>query len=289
LVVRPDVERVARAVEGRARALDVPTWPTPDGLRYVTVRASERGECLVELIAGSLEGAWLGPMAEALSQVAGVVGVSASPNASQGNAMRACAPTVLWGRASLLDDVGPLRLEMRADTFSQLHLGVAAQMYARAAQWAWEDAPPQDAPSVVWDLYCGLGGLGLRVALERPGAQVWGAESVEGSLDLARRNAAAAKVEARYEVLDLRTRAPSSWPAPELVLVNPPRRGLDAPILAALARSPARAVLYMSCGPESFARDVASLARAGWRLDQAEAHDMLPQTAHVELLGVLRR
>ena len=66
--------------------------------------------------------------------------------------------------------------------------------------------------------------------------------------------------------------------------MNPPRRGLDAPVLALLEALPAQ-ILYMSCSPESFARDAARLQAAGRRLAAVEAWDMLPQTLHVELLG----
>jgi 23S rRNA (uracil1939-C5)-methyltransferase len=285
LVVRPAVAAEAAALEALLEAQGVPLGEAPEALRSFTLRSDPAGRVLVELVARAASPGWLGPLAAALMAREAVVGVSASVNEGEGNALRVGPSVWVAGQATVIEPLGDLEIALGAGSFSQLNPAVAASMAAVAASWAPESGD-------VLDLYCGAGALGLRVARGRPEVRLWGAEVSAEAVALARENAARAGVEACFEALDLALPLPAAWPPrePALVLLNPPRRGLDEAVVGWLCAPARRArLVYMSCSAASFARDAAALAGAGWRLEALEAHEMLPQTVHVELLATFTR
>lgn len=283
-IVRPAIDAAQQAIRALLDAHHVPIYPAPGGLRHVTLRADQDGRWLVDLVVTAHKPAWLDALTAAIMALPGAAGVAYSVHNQASNAIRVAASTHLAGSQTLPERLATepaLTVELAADGFFQLHAEVAAAMYTRAAELA-------DQPGVIWDLYCGVGGLGLTVAM-RHGARLLGAESHPDSVQRAAQHAAQHGVDAAFAVCDLAQTTPDGWPAPDLILVNPPRRGLDAPVLALACATTARQLVYMSCGPQSFARDAAALIKAGWRCDALEAHDMLPQTTHVELLSLWSR
>jgi 23S rRNA (uracil1939-C5)-methyltransferase len=132
----------------------------------------------------------------------------------------------------------------------------------------------------VWDLYAGIGET--TAALLRAGATVESVESDPGAVAEAEaRGPAAERHVGRVERILARLRPPA------LVVTNPPRAGMDARVVAELARvAPAR-IVYISCDPATLARDLTRMP--GYRLDRAVAFDLFPQTAHVETVAVLDR
>jgi 23S rRNA (uracil-5-)-methyltransferase RumA len=282
-VIRPAVCDAAHKIEELLDSLSVPIYPEPFGLRYVTLRASKQGEVLVDLVVADGAAPWIEPFADRLISCPPIVGVSFCENAAHGNALRAAPSIHLAGLKTVVERVGKIDLHLTAAGFSQLHSGTAAAMYRRAADMT------KDA-LVLWDLYCGVGGLGLTVlSSQSPNARLFGAEFVKEAVELATMNATNTGGHAVFETRDLSTGAPPSWPAPDVILLNPPRRGLDVAVLESLKTTAAQTVIYMSCDPSSFARDAASLVQFGFQPGEVFAHDMLPQTAHVELIVSFHR
>jgi 23S rRNA (uracil1939-C5)-methyltransferase len=285
-VVRPAIAELASDLEAMLDDLAVPLDGGPQALRSVTLRADPDGLLLVDLVLYSQAPGWLPQLTDALMRRSRVLGVCASVNESSGNALRTGPSRLLAGQRSLHEPVGALSLWLDAASFSQLNSEVAAQIYQSAARMG------EQAGSVL-DLYCGVGGLGLNLARHRAqqgqSTQVFGVESIERAVELARLNAQDTGLEAAFEVADLSQAVPATAPQAQLVVVNPPRRGLHAPVLEYLEGCQAQRLIYMSCNPETFARDVARLKGAGWRLETLEAYEMLPQTLHTELLGLLVR
>jgi 23S rRNA (uracil1939-C5)-methyltransferase len=277
-IVRPPIREIAYKIEVILSDLKIPLHPEPEGLRSLTIRASNSGEVLVDMVTNSDEPKWLTIVAAEMMAINKVDGVSVSVNASDGNAMRMGSSTCLRGRKTVIEQIGSLQVEMAAASFAQLNSAVAKTMYQCAASW-FEDL------EVIWDLYCGLGGLGLSVAQQLEGARLFGADVVEESIVLARKNAERANLQAVFETVDLAEAMSLEWPLPDLILVNPPRRGLDVKVRENLSGFDARCIGYMSCNPASFSRDARGLIDGGYRLEMLNAYDMLPQTTHVELLG----
>lgn len=146
------------------------------------------------------------------------------------------------------------------------------------------------APGKILDLYCGIGISSLLLASH--GFHVTGVESSPAAIKMAQANAAAnaLKDKAAFVQADVQHVLPKLLKKehPELVVVNPPRTGLDANVVRALLDNPPRAILYISCMPPTLARDLKRLCENKfYRLQSVEAYDMFPQTAHVETLARL--
>ncbi|MDX9719617.1 MAG: hypothetical protein RBU37_02640 [Myxococcota bacterium] len=273
LIVREVIRDCARLLQERLKPSSL-----PQRIRYLGLCASsELPGCALELIFAEP------PDAETLNAVCArlevgqegspFLGLSYSMNQSDGNALRVEQGTHCAGARSVFERFGDVLLERTNSSFSQVNSEVAAAMYSMATEWI-------DSSGLLWDLFCGIGAFGLCVGAK---GRVFGAEWNEAALELARRNAERLGVKACFETWDLHQSWPS-WPPAEVVLVNPPRRGLERHLLERLAALPS-ALLYMSCNPLSFARDARILSENGRVMSRLATFDMMPQTAHSELLA----
>ena len=163
---------------------------------------------------------------------------------------------------------------------------MAAALYRQARDWV--DAAH---PAVVWDLYCGVGGFALHATA--PGRTVLGVETSADAVDAARASARLPTDAGHRTPADPptfvagdATQATLS-PAPDLVVVNPPRRGIGPDLAAWLDASPATDVLYSSCNVDSLARDLAAMPAL--RPVDGRVFDMFPQTPHTEVMVRLER
>ncbi|WP_370247810.1 methyltransferase domain-containing protein [Nocardioides sp.] len=193
---------------------------------------------------------------------------------------------VLTPVATLPMDLGAVRLHLGPRSFFQTNTDVARALYAAAVDWTRDLAP-----RTVLDLYCGVGGFALHLAGALPEARVHGVEVSVDAVHAARRSAAEAGLVATFAAADATDPAAVGPDAldVDLLVVNPPRRGIGDDLAAAIAASPARAVLYSSCHPGSLARDLAVLTGAGFTARRARLLDMFPHTDHAEVLVLLQR
>jgi 23S rRNA (uracil1939-C5)-methyltransferase len=143
----------------------------------------------------------------------------------------------------------------------------------------------------VFDLYCGIGTLGLTLAARA--GEVWGIESVPEAVADAERNALTNRianarfvtVDARLGVRPLLERAGR----PDVLVVDPPRAGLSKKVVRRVIECGARRIVYVSCNPTTLAPNAAQLAEAGYTLRRVKPLDMFPQTPHVECVALLER
>lgn len=189
----------------------------------------------------------------------------------------------------------PLALHLRPQGFFQTNTAVARELYAQAAEWV-QEADPRS----VWDLYCGVGGFALHVAGVGAGSGAGGADAraaravlgVElsgAAVESARRSAREAGLDASFVAADATGFALASTreEQPELLIVNPPRRGIGAQLAGWVEGSAIRRVVYSSCNPESLARDLAAMP--AYAVREARVFDMFPHTTHLEVAVLLER
>ncbi|MFF2370568.1 23S rRNA (uracil(747)-C(5))-methyltransferase RlmC [Agromyces sp. NPDC058110] len=194
---------------------------------------------------------------------------------------------VLTEAQTLSMRLNDVTMHLRPQSFFQTNTAIAAALYAEARDWITDLAPAS-----AWDLYSGVGGFALHLAGDDPdaGPAVTGIEtSVEAvaSAELSRTDAALHRV--RFEAGDA-TRFALDAPAaeaPDLVVVNPPRRGIGAELSAWLEASDIRHVLYSSCNATSLAKDLGAMP--SYRPVRARVFDMFPQTPHFEVMTLLER
>lgn len=189
---------------------------------------------------------------------------------------------VLTDRATLAMRLGDRTLHLRPQSFFQTNTAVATALYGRAREWA-----AQLDPRSLWDLYCGVGGFALHLA--GTGRRTTGVEISAEAIASARQSAVEAGVSADFVAGDATAYAAAQDPqdAPDLVVVNPPRRGIGADLAGWLQRSRSPYVLYSSCNVDTLRRDLEAMPAL--RPVRAQVFDMFPHTAHTEVLALLVR
>ncbi|CAI3802460.1 23S rRNA (uracil(747)-C(5))-methyltransferase RlmC [Rheinheimera sp. MM224] len=193
---------------------------------------------------------------------------------------------VLTSQELLREELNGIPLYLTPQSFFQTNTSVAAALYATAKQWA-DSLPGQK----LWDLFCGVGGLGLHLASSTQGQlrDLTGIEIAPKAIASATRSASELGLTAvKFQALDAAAFAKASEDAPDLLLVNPPRRGLGAALCqSVLALQPAW-LIYSSCNPETLASDLA-LLNQDYQLLKVQLFDMFPHTHHAEVLTLLQR
>lgn len=184
----------------------------------------------------------------------------------------------LTEQQTLTMDVDGVALHLRPRSFFQTNTDVTAALYRQAAAWV-----QQSAPTSVWDLYCGVGGFALHVHA----AHVVGVETSEEAVASARATAAELGRPARFVAADATAWALAQGAPPDLVVVNPPRRGIGPALAGWLEGSGVTRVVYSSCNAVSLARDLAAMGSFAVR--EARVFDMFPQTTHYEVAVLLER
>ena len=190
----------------------------------------------------------------------------------------------LGGRAGRRTDDVELPLYLPTRSFFQTNTAVAEALYATARGWAEEAEPAR-----VWDLFCGVGGFAL--ALAAPGRRVLGVEVSAPAIEGARAAADIMRLDpalVRFEAGDARVLDPAGGAQrPDLLVVNPPRRGIGEQLATRIEASGVQRVLYSSCNPRTLATDLAHLP--SMRVVRSRLFDMFPHTEHAEVLVELVR
>jgi 23S rRNA (uracil747-C5)-methyltransferase len=181
---------------------------------------------------------------------------------------------------SLTMAVNGIDLHLKPQSFFQTNTDVATALYRQAAEWV--DAA---APASVWDLYCGVGGFALHVTA--PARRVIGVEVSEAAVQSAQRSALALGADATFIASDATAWALAQPGPPDLVVVNPPRRGIGEALADWLEASGVRTVVYSSCNSESLAKDLARMPSL--RPVEGRVLDMFPHTEHYEVAVLLER
>lgn len=182
---------------------------------------------------------------------------------------------------SLAENFNGVPLWIRPQSFFQTNPQVASTLYATARQWV------QQLPvTSMWDLFCGVGGFGLHCAT--PEMTLTGIEISAEAIKCAQRSAQMMGLEkVQFAALDSTAFATGRDAVPQLVLVNPPRRGIGAELCDYLSQMAPDYLLYSSCNPQTLAEDVARLNE--YQISKVQLFDMFPHTAHFEVLALLTR
>jgi 23S rRNA (uracil1939-C5)-methyltransferase len=273
----------------RERALSVYDPETERGLlRFVMMREGRRtGEAMVNVVGAGPDVETLAPVADALrARVPATASVVLNVNAKKASVAVGSEEHLLFGRDHIREKLGPVTFQVSANSFFQTNALQAERLFALV-----EEACELDGSETLLDLYAGTGAIGLLLA--RRVRAVYGIEVAAAAVADAIRNARANGIdnctflagEVRHVLPDLVRQGVSA----SIVVADPPRAGFHPKALTALgAMAPAR-IVYVSCNPSTLARDVADLARHGYRLEWVQPVDMFPQTPHIEAVARLRR
>ncbi|MFC4782854.1 23S rRNA (uracil(747)-C(5))-methyltransferase RlmC [Nocardioides sp. MAHUQ-72] len=254
-------------------------------LKHLLVTESPDGELMVRFVLRSQEPVTrirkhLPSLLAALPQAV-VVSVNLQPEHKA--VLEGDREILLTDRATLRMRVNGLDLHLRPQSFFQTNTEMASALYRQATEWVAELAPAS-----VWDLYCGVGGFALHAATSAGPHEVVGIEASAEAIESARQSTVEAGLTGvRFEAGDATAYAVASSGAPELIVVNPPRRGIGDELSRWLDASSVGHVLYSSCNAASLARDLAAMPALVPK--RGRVLDMFPNTDHYELLVRLER
>jgi 23S rRNA (uracil1939-C5)-methyltransferase len=275
-------ERVAEWC--RAQGLSAYDRRTGEGLlRNLVVREGRRtGELQLRLVTspGRLD---TESLTQAVDPVAGLLWTQTD---SVAETTQHGETALVAGRDHLREEIGGLRMHIAPSAFFQTNTEMAERLYELAIDYAQPSGTDR-----VFDLYCGIGTIGLLIAPRA--AEVWGLELIEeaiaDAIAAARRN----EIEnARFFAGDVRLamrELVDRAGRPDLLVVDPPRSGLSQKVVRRIIEAGPRRVVYVSCNPTTLAPNAAQLVEAGYVLRRVRPVDMFPQTPHIECVALLER
>jgi 23S rRNA (uracil1939-C5)-methyltransferase len=217
---------------------------------------------------------------------AGLDGVMWTRHAGVSETTQGGESELITGVERLEESLGGMDFGLRPQAFFQTNTEMAERLYALAIEYA----QPRGFERV-YDLYCGVGTIGLLMAPRVK--EVWGLELVEEAISDAIANARANEIDnthffagdVRLAMRDLVQRAGR----PDLLVVDPPRAGLSQKIVRRVIEAGPERIVYVSCNPTTLAPNAAQLVEAGYRLRRVRPVDMFPQTPHIECVALLER
>lgn len=289
LLQSDEASKCAGAVVDWMRKYGVSAWNGRSGtVRHVYTRRARDGAALCCVVTGRrLSPSLVRSLTEALrSACPALTGVVECVNRTEGNTVLSGDFRTLWGSGTLRDRLCGFEFELAPQAFYQINPPQAERLYAQALEYAL----PEHGGTVL-DLYCGAGTISL--CLSQRAERVIGAEIVPEAVENARANAARNGVtNAEFICADAGEAAnelKSRGITPDAIVVDPPRKGMDAPALEAIASMQPERLVYVSCDPATLSRDISRLRPLGYTPTSALAVDMFPRTAHVETVVLLSK
>ena len=283
--------RVAKAVIAFMNEHHIPSFLEETGcgtVRHVFCRQAVNGkDALACIVAARGFGSETSLLVEQLRTACPeLTGIVLNINKSRGNTVLAGDFYTLWGEAAIRDVLCGHVFSIAPQAFFQVNPTQAEKLYGKAVEYA-----ELREDSLAVDLYCGAGTISLCLA-EKAG-HVIGAEIVPEAIANAKENAARNGISnVEFQCADAGEAAKmlaGRGLKPEVVVVDPPRKGMvEAAVRAVCSMAPAR-VVYVSCNPGTLARDVLLFSELGYSLREATAVDMFPRTCHVESVVKLTR
>ncbi len=221
-----------------------------------------------------------------LRSIPNLAGISLNYNCARTNVILGEKYRLLWGQDTLEDELDGLTFRISIPSFYQVNHDQCQVLYRRAVELA-----GLTGRETVLDLYCGAGTITLFLA--RHAARVIGAEIVPQAIEDARANARRNGIgNAEFFCGDagaIAARLAEEGTRPDVICVDPPRKGLAPEVIDAAVRMAPSRILYISCDPATLARDLKRFAHRGYEPRNAIALDLFPRTAHIESAVTLQR
>ena len=290
LILPEQTDAVKDAVMDYVNQYRVPAYDetTHTGLlRHIYVRrGAVSGQILVCLVCNGEKLPKVDALIARLEKIPGFTTLVLSVNTKKGNAVLGDKFITLCGPGYIEDTLCGLNFRLSPRSFYQVNHHQAQRLYEAAISQA--EITKNDT---VLDLYCGVGTITL--AMAGAAGKVIGVEVIPQAVEDARDNAKRNGIEnAEFFCGDAGAAAlelEKNGVKPDVVVVDPPRKGLNADTIEALHRMAPRRIVYVSCDPATLARDVALLKDRGYTLASATAADLFPRCSHVESIVCLRR
>ena len=290
LLVKPEADAAAEALREYMQSCRVAGYDEKTGrglVRHLYIRSNAAGESLVCVLVNGdklpKEDRLVALLRDACPKCTGIV---LGTNTKKGNVILGDRYRTLWGSDRLEDTLCGKTFRLSVPSFYQVNRVQAERLYAKAIEFA-----GLTGQETVLDLYCGAGTITL--ALSDHAKKVLGAEIVPEAIDDARENAARNGVKNVEffcgDASDVAKKLARENLSPDVITVDPPRKGLAADVVESIAEMQPGRVVYVSCDSATMARDVKRLADLGYTAQRACAVDMFPRADHVETVCLLSK
>jgi len=263
-------------------------------IRHVLIRSSkDEKEHMVCVVINADELRESGKLVEMLGKIEGVVSISINVNKKNTNVILGDKTKTIWGKDTILDTIegdngSVLSFEISPQSFFQVNPTQTGRLYSIAQEYA-----DLKGGEDVWDLYCGIGTISLFMA--KKAGSVIGVEIVDKAIEDAKENAKRNGLNnTEFLVGKAEEVAPellkrSDLKRPEVVVVDPPRKGCDEGCLSAILMAAPKRVVYVSCDSATLARDIKYLRANGYEVEKFRAVDQFPKTPHCEAACLLSK
>lgn len=290
-LLQPEVcDRTAKAVGAWMQRYQVPAYDEKTGrglIRHIYVRVNRRGESLCCITANGKKAPREPELAAmVLAAAPKTVGVVWNTNTRKGNGILGDKYRTIWGDNFLMDTLCGFTFKLSVPSFYQVNPVQAEALYSKVLEFA---ALGNEETAV--DLYCGVGTITL--CLAREAGHVTGAEIVPEAIRDAEENAVRNGIKNVEffcgDVSEVAAKLAAEGRRPNVITVDPPRKGLTPEVIASIAEMFPKRIVYVSCDPATLGRDVKLFERKGYPVTRAMAVDMFPRTKHVETIILLQR
>lgn len=218
------------------------------------------------------------------SELPNVKSIIINSNKEKTNVIVGKSFRTIYGEDYITDELCSLKFLISPQSFYQVNRTQAERLYSIARDYA-----SLQGDETLIDLYCGTGTIGLSMA--KACKELVGVEIVPKAIEDAKKNAINNGItNARFICADAKDAAAqleSEGVKPDVVILDPPRKGCDSELITTVASMKPRRIVYVSCDPATLARDLKLFAELGYKTQEVTPVDMFPRTAHVESVARL--
>ncbi|MCR4782380.1 MAG: 23S rRNA (uracil(1939)-C(5))-methyltransferase RlmD [Lachnospiraceae bacterium] len=239
----------------------------------------------IEVLNRNFEDELVSRLIEELPKIASI---SVNTNTRKDNVILGRKTRVIYGKDTIEDQIGDIKFSISAQSFFQVNPYQTEKLYNKALEYA-----NLTGEETVWDLYCGIGSISLFLA--KKAKKVYGIEIVEPAVLDARKNAKlngidnteffvgkAEEVLPEFYRKAAEENADSKSIHPDVICVDPPRKGLDSKCIETMHKMAPKRIVYVSCNPSTLARDLKLICEGGYKICEVTPVDQFPNTVHVE-------
>lgn len=257
-------------------------------VRHILTRIGRNsGEIMVCIVANGKKLPHSDILVERLKEVEGVVSIVLNVNKEKTNVILGNKVITLWGKNAIIDSIDGIEFEISPLSFYQVNPVQTEVLYGKAVKLA-----DLQGDETVLDLYCGIGTISLFFA--RKAKKVFGVEIVPEAIVDAKKNAERNGItNAEFAVGAAEEVIPRLYEeegiSADIVVVDPPRKGCDEKLLETILQISPKKIVYVSCNPATWARDLAALKEGGYEVKEVQPVDQFPHSVHVETVVGLQR
>ncbi|MBM7572810.1 23S rRNA (uracil(1939)-C(5))-methyltransferase RlmD [Aquibacillus albus] len=284
-------DRMVEAVRRMADRLGITAYDEEKHagvLRHIMVRTGqETGETMIVLVTRTEDFSYKQELVKELHETyPQIKSIVQNINKEKTNVILGKKTKVLWGAEYIYDNIGDIQFAISAKSFYQVNPPQTKKLYDKALEYA-----DLTGGETVIDAYCGIGTISLFLA--QKAKKVYGVEIVPEAIEDAKKNAQLNHIDNTEFYVGEAEKIMPWWTAqglsPDVIVVDPPRKGCDEALLEAMLTMKPDRIVYVSCNPSTLARDLKILEEGGYKTKQVQPVDMFPQTAHVECVAEIVR